>query len=126
MKKAIKGLLVDPEKQTITEVDVECDDNGESHVESIYKHLDCSCFDVARRLLTFLPSIPDDDVWLDDEAGFNGGKYMFLLPGFVPLVGRGLILSHDYRTGESLSHTLTAHDIEVLRDKICWMVRETV
>lgn len=118
----IKGLLIDSENQTITEVDVVRNERG-SCLGSLYKHLNCSCVDVGRSLLTFLPSMPGDDVWFDDEATFSDSPYMFLLPGFVPLIGKGLILAYGDRV-ECLSHTLTQQDIESLRNSIKWLKRE--
>lgn len=118
----IKGLLIDPETQTITEVDVINDEHG-SCLESLYDHLKCSCVDVTRGLLSYLPREPMDDIWFDDEANYSDCPYMFLIPGFVPLIGRGLILSIGDEGG-CLSHTLTEQDIEYLKLSIKWFKRE--
>jgi hypothetical protein len=67
-----------------------------------------------------LPNCPCDDVWFDDEGLYSGNKYMFLIPAFVPLIGRGLILSYN-NLGDCESHTLTAEDIDVLRKSIRWL-----
>lgn len=120
----IKGLLIDPENQTITEVEVTPDKNGETHLDSIYDHLNCTCVDVGRYLLEYLPSNPKDDIWFDDEGNYSNCPYMFLLPGYVPLIGRGLILSHDDSDGRSLSHSLSSADIEFLRKTVRWFKRE--
>ena len=69
----IKGLLIDPENQTITEVNVNPDSyagDDTSHLGSIYKHLQCSCVDVVRCLLEYLPNKPVDDVWIDDNGNY--------------------------------------------------------
>lgn len=123
MRKAIKGLLIDPENQTITEVDVFEDVERESHLESIYKHLQCKWVDVGRNCLSYLPGKPVDDLWFDDEGNFSDCPYMFQLPRLVPLIGRALILSYD-EDGRSCSHTLTPDDIEELRATVTWGVRE--
>ena len=118
----IKGLLIDPETQTITEVDVINDEHG-SCLQSLYDHLKCSCVDVKSGLLSYLPREPMDDIWFDDEGNYSDCPYMFLIPGFVPLIGRGLILSFGDK-GECLSHTLTQQDIDHLRQSITWFKRE--
>jgi hypothetical protein len=120
----IKGLLIDPENQTISEVELMQDAEG-TMLESIYEHLNCSCVDVARQLLTHLPSSPTDDVWFDYEASFSDCPYTFLIPGYIPLIGRGLILNYDDE-GYCVSHMLTQQDIEVLRSTIRWYKREIV
>lgn len=122
MRNSIKGLLIDPENQTITEVDVIKDENQESHLASIYEHLKCSWVDVGRNCLSYLPSKPQDDLWFDDEGNFSDCPYIFQLPRLVPLVGRALILSYDDE-GNSCSHTLTLDDIEELRATVIWGVR---
>lgn len=115
----LKGLLIDPETQTITEVEVYPDENGETHLDSMYELLQCTCVDVGRNCLNFLPSSPVDDIWFDDEGNFSDNQFRFQIPGLVPLVGRALILSYD-GMGGSTSHTLTAEDIKELRRSIAW------
>jgi hypothetical protein len=119
----LKGLLIDPENQTITEVDVYPDRDGESHLSSMYSHLNCRQVYLARDILTFLPSGPADDVWFDEEGNYSGYLYMFQIPGYVPLIGKGLILGYD-NMGRSTSHTLTPVDINLLRSGIRYYKRE--
>lgn len=119
----LKGLLIDPENQTITEVDVYPDSDGESHLSSMYSHLECTQVYLARDLLSFLPSSPADDIWFDEEGVYSNCPYMFLIPNYVPLIGKGLILGYD-NMGRSTSHTLTPVDINLLRSRICWLKRE--
>lgn len=118
MKKSIKGLLICPDKRTITEVEV----NSEDSLQAMYNLIECSAVDVGRGGLQFLPSSPQDDVWFDDEAAFSDKKTGFMLPGWVPLTGNGLILGFDDE-GNCTDHTLTTQDVETLRQKIRWMVR---
>ena len=122
MLNSIKGLLIDPENQTITEVDVIEDAKKGSHLASIYEHLQCGWVDVGRNCLSYLPSEPQDDLWFDDEGNFSECPYVFQLPGLVPLVGRALILSYDDE-GNSVSHTLTPEDLDVLRASVIWGTR---
>jgi hypothetical protein len=48
---------------------------------------------------------------------------MFQIPGYVPLIGKGLILGYD-NMGRSTSHTLTQTDINLLRSGISYYERE--
>ncbi|MDD4817310.1 MAG: hypothetical protein PHI85_05010 [Victivallaceae bacterium] len=119
---SIKGVLIDPEKRTVSEVDVVLDHEGSS-LHGMYDVLGCSCVDVGCGGLSFLPSRPDDDLWFDDEGLFRGDDCgCFMLPNSVPLVGRGLILGCD-DNGRSIGHHLTAEDIDVLRSEVVFMDR---
>ena len=122
MSKSIKGLLIDPEKREISEVSIPADDDG-SCLEGMYSALHCTAVDVGRGGLSYLPSHPADDVWFDDEGLYSDCTALFLLPGWVPLVGRGLILGFDDE-GNSVDHTLTAEDIEELKRTIRWGRRQ--
>lgn len=113
MSKTIKGLLIDPEKADIYEVRIPVDEDG-SCLEGMYRAIGCSSVDCGRGGLRFLPDHPSDDVWFDDEGLFSGQTGMFKLPDWVPLIGRGLILGFDAE-GNSVDHTLTPADIEVLK-----------
>lgn len=115
--KTIKGILIEPSTSSIREVDVELDGNSSSTLKSMYKLLNCSCVDVGRGGLKFLPSSPDDDVWFDDEGAFRKNEPGFMLPDWVPLIGNGLILSYNDE-GDCVSHHLTEEDLKVLREKI--------
>lgn len=118
MSKTIKGLLIDPEACEISEIEIPVKESG-SCLDGMYKALKCSAVDIGRGGLRFLPSHPEDDVWFDDEGLFSGCEYEFKLPDWVPLIGRGLILGWNDE-GESIDHTLTPEDIEVLKRSILW------
>lgn len=120
MKKTIKGLLICPDTRTITEIDV----NNEDSLQAMYEAIKCDCVDVGRGGLQFLPSKPQDDVWFDDEAKFSEKENCFLLPGWVPLIGNGLILGFD-DAGNSTNHTLTQEDVAMLRQIIRWCKRQS-
>jgi len=124
MKNTFKGLLIDPLFHRISEVEVPIDENGSS-LHGMYDVLECSCVDVGRGGLLFLPSKPDDDLWFDDEWLFRGDDCgAFRLPSMtVALVGRGLIMGFD-EEGNSVDHHLTAEDIDVLRKSVVFMTRE--
>eukprot|EP00831_Metopus_contortus_P046199 TRINITY_DN37085_c0_g1_i2.p3 TRINITY_DN37085_c0_g1~~TRINITY_DN37085_c0_g1_i2.p3 ORF type:complete len:126 (-),score=12.66 TRINITY_DN37085_c0_g1_i2:270-647(-) len=118
--KTIKGILIDPSTSSIQEVDVEVSDDN-STLKGMYKLLGCNCVDVGRRGLEYLPSQPDDDVWFDDEGLFredNPGQ--FVIPGWVPLSGNGLILGYD-RNGDCTSHNLTEEDLVLLRTTVLFI-----
>ena len=116
--KVLKGLLIDPEKREISEVEIPVEEDG-GCLNGMYRAIGCSTVDVGRGGLSYLPSHPADDVWFDDEGLFSGCKFSFMLPGWVPLIGRGLILSFD-EDGNSVDHTLTPADINALKCSIRW------
>lgn len=116
MNDIIKGLLINPEEETITEVEVKTVDGNQ--LASMYELLDCDLVDCLGGGLTFLPSGCTDDIWVDDEGCFRADiDHRFELPDWVPLIGCGLILGHDGK-GNCTSHTLTKRDIEVLKEEI--------
>ena len=118
MKNTIKGLLIDPEKSEISEVEIPVNDDG-SCLEGMYRAIGCSTVDCGRGGLSYLPSHPADDVWFDDEGLFSGCEFSFMLPDWVPLIGRGLILGFN-DDGDCTDHTLTLEDVEALRRSIKW------
>lgn len=124
MTAPLKGLLIDPEKRTITEVEIPVDEDG-GCLNGMYKALGCSCVDVGRGGLDFLPGNPDDDVWFDDEGLYSECRYSFEIPGWVPLVGRGLVLGYDAE-GECTSHNLTPEAVEILRNVMVWHERAEI
>ncbi len=115
--KTIKGILIDAATASIREVDVELDGDSSSTLKSMYKLLNCSCVDVGRGGLRYLPSCPDDDVWFDDEGAFREYDPGFMLPEWVPLIGNGLILGYD-ANGNCTSHNLTEEDLKLLRETV--------
>lgn len=122
MSKTIKGLLIDPEKREISEIQIPVDGDG-SCLEGMYQAIGCTAVDCGRGGLRYLPTQPDDDVWFDDEGLFSDKTTMFELPEWVPLIGRGLILGFDSE-GNSVDHTLTPTDIEALKDSIRFYRRQ--
>ena len=117
----IKGLLIDPERRTITEVEIPVDEDGSS-LDGMYRALDCSTVDCGRGGLFGLPGRPADDVWFDDEGLYSDKHDGFVLPGWVPIIGRGLILGFD-ADGNSVDHTLSGDDVEALTRTIRWWRR---
>lgn len=124
MNNSIRGVLIDPENKTITEVDVPADSNG-SYLTGICSHLQCEWVEVGRSCLEYLPSSPADDLWFDEDGNFGDGMFAFKTPRLVPLIGRGLILSYDDE-GRCVSHTLTTEDIEQLNASIEWLTRDVM
>ena len=118
MSKTIKGLLIDPEKRTVSPVEIPLDEDG-SCLHGMYRAIGCATVDCGRGGLRYLPSHPEDDVWFDDEGLFSGCKFSFMLPDWVPIIGRGLILGFNDE-GDCVDHTLTAEDIDALRSSIRW------
>lgn len=119
MNKSIKGLLIDPENRTVTEVDIQAGEDG-SHLESMCKNLNCMWVDTSRNRLDWLPGGCPDDVWFDDEGMFCEPKHFFQIPGWQAIAGRGLILGHDSK-GHSVNHTLNERQVEALRSGILFI-----
>ena len=122
MSNTIKGLLIDPTNRTISEVEIDSDDDG-SYLAAMYEVMGCDCVDVGRGGLQFLPSGPIDDVWFDDEGMYSDCEDCFIIPGFVPLIGKGLILCYD-ENGNSTSYSLTPEDVAELRSVVRWCKRQ--
>lgn len=120
--RTISGFLIDPEIQTVTQVDVCLDEHG-SVLKSMYNLLGCSCVDVGRNCLSFLPSESEDDLWFDDEGLYSNYEFGFQLPGCVPLAGRGLILGYNDE-GDCISSTLTQTDVDFLKKSIIYHRRK--
>ena len=122
MSNTIKGLLIDPENRTISEVEIAEDENG-STLQSMYQTIGCNCVDCGRGCLTWLPSRVRDDLWFDDEGLYSDCEDCFVIPGLVPLIGKGLILGYD-NNGDCTSHTLTPEDVGMLKQRIVWCKRQ--
>lgn len=116
MKNTFKGLLIDPTERTITEVET---DGG---LKSMYALIGCTCVDMARGGFQFLPSNPTDDLWFDDEGLYSDCMDCFVVPGMVPLIGKGLILGYN-DDGDSIGHSLTEDDIFALRHSVEFISR---
>lgn len=100
----MKAFLIDPTTQTISEVEV----NEEDQLNEIYRLTHCTCFCIW--------SLPNDDaIYVDDEGLLNGtvldGAFMVTGPGQNWLVGRGLVLGHDRKTGNSIPPLITLDDL---------------
>lgn len=101
----MQAYLIDPFKQTVTEVQYSGD------YTEIYKLIDCDLFTTAQ-FNEF-----GDTVFVDDE-GLISGKYQefFLINGYPqPLAGKGLILGCDNQ-GESVEPSITLDQAKALID----------
>lgn len=98
----MKAILIDPETQTITEVEYS------GNYKDIYKLTGCDCFTVV--------GIEDGNgIFVDDEGLFNDPRYFFLYNGYdQPLAGKGLILGTN-EEGDSVDCTLT---VDYIREKV--------
>ena len=121
MESTIKGLLINPSEQTITEVEVERKED--SCLSSMRALIDCDYVDVVRSYLH--PFGSEDDMWVDDEALLKEKPVMWgftLYPENVanPIIGNALVLGVDLDEGECVSHTLTPEAIQNIKQKIQW------
>ena len=96
----MRAILIDPAKQTVTEVDYDGD------YQSIYKLTDCTTFTVPFVLEN------EDALYVDDE-GLWGATDFFRIEGYPdPLAGRGLILGTD-EDGKSVAAKSDIEDLGI-------------
>lgn len=119
----ITGWLIKPEERSIEKVEIRADSEG-SFLNAMYDALQCDYVDCGRHGLTWLPSQPDDDIWFDDEGLMKDYEFAWEIPGWIPIVGRGLILGYNH-LGESVSSTLTNQDTDVLFRTIKFLKKKT-
>ena len=85
-------ILIDPEKETVTEVQME---NG---LKAIYEMLDCKIFCVPMNYENKDAMYSDDESWLRYEGTEKG----FMFPTWTyPIIGKSLIIGTDDE-GESV------------------------
>ena len=97
----MRAILIDPAKQTVTEVDYDGD------YQSIYKLTDCTTFAVPYVLEN------EDALYVDDEGLLNGPVNFFTIWGYPePLAGKCLILGTD-EDGKSVAAKSMIEDLDV-------------
>ena len=95
----MRGILINPFDQTVTEVDYSGD------FRDIYKLIDAQCFDCAR-------ISRNDGIFVDDEGLLNGTTHFFEHSEYPnPLAGKGLIVGCD-EEGESQSCKTTIEEVK--------------
>lgn len=116
IEKKLKGLLIDPEKESVTEVEIA---KGSKCLDDLYKAIKCDTVDCIRAGVVLSGGKrKEDDIWVDDEALLGEPKHFWILPGYAqPIAGRGVILSADDE-GDCVSHTLTPSEVMELRKVI--------
>jgi len=101
-----KGILIDTQNRTITEVEVVRNEEG-SQLPSIYNHVKCSIVEVV--------SIDDkNDVYVDEEGllSVNEDTKFFKLKHYPqPIAGNGLIMGFDDETGENGDTNLSVAEV---------------
>lgn len=113
----IAGLLIDPETQTVAEVQVRRNPHGDTCLDHMRELIEARWIDIVRDGLDLLPGNPADDIWVNDEFGAD---YPWKLPEWsYPICGKALVLSYD-DAGRSISHSLTPDAVEALRNTIVW------
>lgn len=80
----VRGILIDPENKTITEVQHDAD-----NYKDIYKLIDADCFDAVHLA-------KGDAIFVDDNGLYREPQHFFKWEGYhQPLAGKGLILGSD-------------------------------
>jgi hypothetical protein len=101
----MRTILIDPEAQTVTELDFE------GNYLDIQKTIGCRCFTVVG-----IDGPDQEGIFVDDEGLLHGEGFVFKFNGH-PLVGKGLIMGCD-NEGESIGTTLS---VPVIRNQIEWL-----
>lgn len=104
MAEKIRAILIDAEKRTISEVEIDKDD-----IQDIYKLLRIdSPFDC----VPWSQSKPGETVYVDDEGLLKRPKFFFRCPGYPEwLAGNGLIIGTGEQ-GESKSTELSLSEVK--------------
>lgn len=98
-----KGILINPENGTITEVGIE---NG---LNAIYEKIDCDCFDLQR---LGYKGKQENDIYVDDNGLSGDVKFGFQFGENQPIAGKGLILGNNPNTGDSVNTNLTLEEVK--------------
>lgn len=101
----MRTILIDPEAQTVTELDFEGD------FRDIQKTIDCGCFTTLN-----INGPKMEAIYVDDEGLLKGSGFVFSFMG-QPLVGKGLVMGCDME-GESIG---TDMPLSAFTDQIEWM-----
>lgn len=126
-----RGVLIDPEKKTVTEVQVPTE-NHDGEVSALHGTralLGCRVVDCVRDQLRNVPQFAPngtpvhclDDIWVDDEGIDNPRGWSLPWLSGIRYGGRGLILGYCETDGASMSSTLQRGGVEFLRNHIRWM-----
>ena len=113
----VKGILIDPEKETVTEIELTRDEEG-SLLHELYRVIGCDCVDCLRDCVGLNGKVKNDDVWVDDEALLNDPRHFWRFASWLKddfIAGRAVILDYDPRDGASMAHSLTPAEVADLR-----------
>ena len=113
----VKGILIDPEKETVTEIELTRDEEG-SLLHELYRVIGCDCVDCLRDCVGLNGKVKNDDVWVDDEALLNDPRHFWRFASWLKddfIAGRAVILDYDPRDGGSMAHSLTPAEVADLR-----------
>ena len=116
-KRVVKALLINPEKETITEIELEY---GDKMLQELYRVIGCDSVEAMRSSLLMDGRLKSDDVWIDDEGLLKEQKHFWSLPYYSQwIAGNGVIMDTD-EDGECVGHTFTPTEIIKLEKQIFW------
>lgn len=99
--KTKKGILIDVVNQTITEVELD----GSKTLKEMYRLIGCSMVEIVR-------IDPKNDLWVNEEGLLTMDKDTKVFRwNDSYLVGNGLVLGNDTKTGNSCDTTLTLEQV---------------
>lgn len=118
----LRGLLIDPSKQSVTEIFVSCTDDR-SLLNSMYALIECDTVECVRDYFARQPFCKQDDLWVDEEALLKSQPVQWgftLWQDATPIIGKALVLGVDRDKGECKSFTLSPADIAEIKKRISW------
>lgn len=101
----MRTILIDPEAQTVTELDFK------GNYKKIQETISCSCFTTLN-----LDNATNDAVFVDDEGMFNTSGFVFQFYN-AKLIGKGLIMGCDAE-GESAPAGISLDEV---KNNIQWL-----
>lgn len=111
----MRGILINPCTQTITEIEVK------PGLEGLYEALRADrAFSGMVELMRLGPSL---DLWIDEEGNLSDGRPVFIFANTQPIAGAALMLCNDGK-GDSISLDKRI-TLETINDAVRWTGKVT-